>query len=86
MQVIQAEAETVTVQGNKRHIDGENNYDTGSDKYPPSVNDGAIDAEKISLDLDLQQGGGPQRPNKTPCRDTAFLDNYVPLFHTEPER
>ena len=80
--VIQTEAGTSTVQVNKRHLDGDNNDDTGLDKYPPSLNDRAIYTGYIFLDLYLQRGGGPQRPLKPPWHEAYFLDNDVPLFQT----
>ena len=82
--VIQAEAGNATVRGNKRHLDGDNYDDTGSEKAPPSVNDRAVDAVGIFLNLDPQRGGGPQRPLKPPGHEAAFLDDDALLFHTEP--
>ena len=84
-QSIQAEAGNVTVQGNKRHLNGGNNDYKGSDKSPPSVQYRAIDAGNIFLDLEPQRGGGPQRPLKTPCHEAAFLDNDAPFYLTESD-
>ena len=80
-QVIQAEARTATVQGDNRHLDGDNNDDTWQEKYLPSVNDRTIDAGDIFLDLDLQHSGGSQKPINTLCHEAAFLENNAPLFH-----
>ena len=84
--VIQAEAGNTTIWGNKRHLNGDNINDTGWDKTPPSFNDRAIDAGEIFINLDLQRVGGSQRPLKNPCHEDTFLENYAPLFHTEPYR
>ena len=64
--VTQAEVGNATVRSNNQHLDGDNNYGTGSYKHPHSVNDRAIETVVIFLDLDLQPGGGPQRPLKPP--------------------
>ena len=83
--VIQDKAGTDTVQGNKRHLYGDNKDDTGLYKAPPSVNDRVIDGGDIFLDLDPQLGVGTQRPLKPLRHEANFLDDDVPLFHTEPE-
>ena len=80
--LIQAEAGKATVQGNKRHLDGENNDDTGLEKSSPSVNYRAIDSGEIFLDLYPQNGGGTQRPLKSPCHEASFIDDDTALFCT----
>ena len=83
--VMQDEAGTVTFQDKKRHLNVDNNYDTGPKKSPPPVNDRAIDAGGIFLNLDPQRGCGPQRPLRSPCLEADFLDEGAPFFHTYPD-
>ena len=82
--VIQAEAENSTFRSNKGHIDGDNNYYTGLEKAPPSVNYWDIFDGEMFLDLYPQRGGGPKRPLNPPFCEGAFLADDDPLFHTEP--
>ena len=84
MQVIQSDAGNDTVRGNKRHLNRDNNNETGQEKPPPSFNDRSIEAGYIFLNLDTQRGDGPQRPLKPLCHEADFIDNDAPLIHIEP--